>query len=586
MSQRRPLQWIEVDYDFCSLSYGSSPCSAILGTTGQSKCFNTFFTCQDDENFDAGVKTLRFCESVAGIPPRENFFPVLRSVSKRTSSVNIGGTDDNLSAFGKRASLTANLTDFSYHDGVTDKYRDERRSGVAQSDSIGYEPKDFGTFFGRLLGRWPYYPGRDIRYCEGYIDGGVLQTVSTAHYILTDFKVEEGSNRVTIKARDPLDLANNNKALVPVPVNGVLLNDITASAGSLTLTPEGIGDDSYPASGRALIGSELVEFTRSGDVVTLTSRGVAGSEASSHSAEDNFQTSYSINQQRIDIVLADLLVTYAGLDASFIPTAKWAAEIDRWAVSTVLTTDIVKPENVDKIINEIAVLGLSIWWDEDLQEVGMKTVRPVDQDTVFDINDDVLKSIRFDDRNGDRLTEILFTSVLREPTADPDDSNSYSRGRYIVAVEEKSENAFNDTQFKEINCRLLNHGDEQTVRNSGNRILNRLKLTPRIYSMTLDASMRDIGLTDVLRVQSSLVQDATGRPVTTLMQVIEKENKTSGHDFIVYAQAYTFSNRFAFIAPNDVPDYLSATDAQRARYGFICADSGRFPDNTKPYVVI
>lgn len=586
MSQREPFDYIEIDYDFCSRTYGAAPCAAVLGTTGDAKCFNTYFTCQDQANYDNAPKTLKFCKPVANIPVGQSFFPAMLSVSKRTSTVNIGGADDRLSAFGKRASLNVTLADFPYHDRATDKYQAERVSGVAQADAIGYDPEAFGTFFGRLRSRWPYYSGRPIRYVSAYLDGGTITVVKTSHYIITDLEVDGERNRVTIKARDPLDVANNKRALVPQPVNGVLAADISDVAGSLTLSPSGIGDDSYPASGRALIGSEYVAFTRSGDVVTLTERGIERTTAQSHSAGDSFQTAFSVSGARIDTVIKTLLVDFAGLDAAFIPDAAWAAEISRWAPTRLLTADIAKPENVDKIINEIAFLGISVWWDEVTQKVGLKAVRPVDGDTIYSLTDDnAIKEISFEDRDGDRLTEILFSTVLRDPTQQPDEPKNYLRGVYIVDAASKVPEAFADTRYKEINCRFLQDGNIGIARVSAKRLLNRFKLAPRRYRILLDAKDRDIGLTDVLEVQSRHLQDATGRPITTTMQVIEISEVRGGHEFEVIAQAYVFPDRPFYITPNDAPLYSAATDAQKAAFGYIVGPTLKFPDNGSAYAI-
>ena len=54
---RIPVAFIECDMDYCGNVYGSSPCTASIGVTGDDKCYNTYATCQDTANFDKTVKT-------------------------------------------------------------------------------------------------------------------------------------------------------------------------------------------------------------------------------------------------------------------------------------------------------------------------------------------------------------------------------------------------------------------------------------------------------------------------------------------------------------------------------------------------
>lgn len=590
MSQREPFEYIEIDVDYCSLTYGAGACQAALGTTGTRKCFNMFAHCQDQENFAKTTLTQRFCKPVQRIPLDQTYYPVLQDARVTTSTVNIGGTDSKLSALGRRGTLTARLKDFGHHDRGIDKYASERVSGAAQEDAVGYDPAERGTYFTKMRSRWPYYANRPMRYVVGYIDGGTLVVDKVRHYIIVEMTIDVrsgGSNDVTIKAKDVLDLADNKKAVCPAPNNGSLLSDISATATALTLSPEGIGDDEYPASGKATIGSELVAYTRSGDEVTITERGLSGTTQASHSEGDAFQIAYSIFKQRIDDTIAELLRDYAGVPEAFLPLAEWEAEITRWAGTLFLTTDILKPEGVAKLVGELAVLGVSIWWDDVAQKVGLKVIRPVDDDTVYELNDDSsIKEIAIEDRDEDRLTEVAFFSVIGDASGSAKEPENFDRQRYTIDVLSKSENAYGDTKKLDIFTRWLNHGDDRSVRIMSRRTLARLRTPPKRYKMTLDRDLDAIGLTDVLRVTSRIVTDETGAPETLLMQVVSKAPLRAGHDFEIVAQAYLYEGRFGYITANDFPVYNSASEAQRTAGAFLVGDTLKFDDDTQAYEII
>jgi hypothetical protein len=45
--------FVEIDQPFCTRTYGTAPCTAVLGTTGANKCYNTRKTCQSPANYEA-----------------------------------------------------------------------------------------------------------------------------------------------------------------------------------------------------------------------------------------------------------------------------------------------------------------------------------------------------------------------------------------------------------------------------------------------------------------------------------------------------------------------------------------------------
>lgn len=582
---REPFEYIEFDLDYCGLTYGEGACQALLGTTGLRKCFNMFRHCQDRENFDLGVKTVRLCKPGAFIPPGMDMFPCLQDVSLSSATVNIGGMDEDMAALGRRGTLEARCSDFTYHDRFFDKYQAGRISGTAQADGQGYKPEDFGTFWSRLKARWPYHSGRPARHVQGYVDGGVLTITKTRHFVLETINVDERG--AEIEAKDILKLVDNDRAVAPKQSQGVLLEDITAGDNGCTLAPEGIGDLEYPESGRALIGSELVDFTRVGDVLTFTDRGVRNTSVSDHSLDDTVQLTFSRWKAPINEVLRDLLVDYAGVNPAFIPTARWQSEIANWGWHIRLSVDIVKPEGVGDLIGELSVLGISVWWDDVNQEIGLKMIRPVDGDVVHVLTDDTaIKEIEIEDRDDERVTEIAFYHKISNPVEDHEKPESYDRNRYIVDPESKLPAAYGDTRRMEVFCRWLDHGDDLTVRVAGRRSLNRRKNAPRRYEITLDAKDDAIALTDVLRVSSRSVTDEVGIPQERLLQAISRKDPIPGHEIEVIGQSYEYEGRFGRAAPPELMGltYDTATPEQREMYAFaVATDGATFSDGTGGY---
>lgn len=609
---REPLQIVEIDIDFCTLTYGVSTCTAVLGTTGVRKCYNSWNTCQAKSVYDKGTLTLRFVNPRANLPKTSNvYFPVLESVSAFSSSVNLAGSNPRLGQLGKRGKVTVSLMDFPYHDRVTDKYASGRVDGTAQTDEGGYNPLDRGTFWTKFKRRHPNYAGRPLRVIntfietfgqsgvseDGYLlkedgsyilkeDGGKLTLdqatfgapisgVQTRHFIITEVKGPADSGRVTIEAKDVLTLAEKKSALAPKASTGELLEDITEGASSLTLSPTGIGDDEYPASGFATIGSEIVSYTRSGDAVTLTARGLKGTTAATHSAKDTFQQSIVYEEVRIDEVIADLLQNYTSINPAYIPTADYVAEGLRWAGITKINAVVAKPTPVADLLGEMAVLGASIWWDDVAQEVKFAMQHPVDINyTVKSYTEDnAIKGIVQEDRDEERITQVHFYHIQSDPTKGLTDKSNYDSLIVTLDPDAQNTNNYGETRIREIFCRWLNGTNELPISIINSRLLQRFRKAPVYQTITLDAKDIDLDLVDVIDITSRVVTDETGKQISDRVQVIEKTEVKSGHEVKITCQSYNYEDYYSFIMENTAPVYGSATETQKDRGCYIIAEA-------------
>jgi len=579
----QPFEYVELDLDYCDRTFGFGSCTAALAGTVARKCFNTFYTCRKLSVYNKSFLTYRFVQPRPNYPKGATVFPLLVSTSGRSATVNIAGSDPRMESLGERGTVTANFIDTVYHDRFVDKYADGRIDGTAQLSGIGYNPELQGTFWNKFKARNPNYAGRPMRVITAYLDGDVVTVLATRHFVISEMDGPDNNGNVTIKGKDILYLADNDKAVAPRQSRGQLVAGITVDVGqSFTLNPATIGDE-YAVSGFGTIGSELVQFTRVGDVVTLTARGLNGTTAATHAVNDTFQQTYSPRLKRIDEVIRELLVDYASINPAFIPFAAWQAEIERWAPSLTLTTDILKPTGVNELIGELAVLGISIWWDEVLQTIGLKVNRPPDTDVVKQINDFAhITEVSQEDRDADRLTEVLFNTIVIDPTKSITDSANYLRGFYLADADAKSPLAYGDTKIKEINCRWLNHGNDALVKILSKRLLNRFNKQPVRYEINLDIK-DDVALTDVIDMQSFVISDDTGASRSQLMQVISREDIIQGHSLKIACQSFAFDERYAYITENTRPVYGLSSDAQKLRGAYFVDGSLIFSDGLGAY---
>ena len=143
----KALTYVEIDVPTCGLTYGTAPCTA----AGGPKCFNTIASCQDRENFDEQVMTLRFAMPTAYLPDDIYALPSIRKVDTTPSVISLGKD------LGQRATVKITFEDHPHSDAGLDKYVTER----------AYDPYKLGTFWSKFRVRQKFIQGRRLRLIRG-----------------------------------------------------------------------------------------------------------------------------------------------------------------------------------------------------------------------------------------------------------------------------------------------------------------------------------------------------------------------------------------------------------------------------------
>lgn len=588
--KRKLVQVVEIDIPRCTLTYGSAPCAAVLGTTGVRKCYNTAATCQDVANYSAAVETIRFAMNVDGLPHDQQIYPAMsKSVDTSPAETNLGGVSERSGPLGKRARVKVSLQDFQDSDVWFDRYQSERISGAAQTDEGGYYPGDRGEYLSKLIQRVRYFEGLNCRVLEGE-EGELLSAMRARSYVITELKGPDAGGKVEFTLSDALDLANDKKAQAPKPSTGKLKIDIAASGlPSFDLTPSGVGSE-YDASGKASIGSEIVSFTRSGDTITLTERGTDGTDAAAHSVDDLFQQCYVVTDQNVDAIAYDLLLNYANVPASFITYADWQSEIGRWMAGYKLNVVIPKPTGVSKLIGELGDLGVFVWWDDTNQKIKMRANRPLDiGETAFAVTDDAViieKSAKFEYLDKERISRVMFWTGMLDATGPIDSASNFRSASVAVDGIAEGELGYDGIRLRDVFNRWLANADFGVTDVLATRLLNRYRETPKRVTFDYDAKdAASFDVADPITVTTRSLQDETGNALPTQMQVTSVQEIIPNHVLRAKAQSYVFDKRYGFITDNARPDYSASTDAERDKGTYMVGASGLFPDGTGPYLM-
>lgn len=532
---RKIFTVVELELDYCQLTYGTLPCTAAVGSTGTAPCFNTLSTCQDPNNYDNGaqpanVKIYRFCTKTADFPRDLAAVPCVESVSIAPAELAIGA------GLGKRGVATIVLTDGLNTDDGIDKYVDQR----------AYRSISQGTMLGRLLARNRYFLGRKVRIWRGYVTEGprgepTFDFANAEKRVYFMEKAEGPVNgRVTITAKDPFKLLDDERAVAPLKARGRLQSGISAVAGAATLDPAGIGDATdiygralYPTSGKIRINKEVISFTRVGDALTLTGRGQNNTVAAAHDAGDAVQPCLVYTSQALHSIANDLMTYYGRMPASMIDAAAWQEEFDTFSGGRLYTTIITEPTGINKLVEELCEQGPAYFFPDDVnEEIVYRAMRPAASAAVtLEDGPHMLKgSVSVRTRLDLRISEVVFNFGQRDPTEPLDKASNYQVS-VIRVGESATTSKYGQHRTKTINSRWLGAADRSTVEDVCDVYLQRYDEAPREISLKTAAKDAILMPGDLFKASTKRLQGIDGLPELVTFQI----TKRGGDDREQYA---------------------------------------------------
>lgn len=500
MTVRRWLTLVEIDVSICSLTYGTAPCTASVPTTGAQKCFNSVGSCQDRVNYADSTVTLRFVKDAgyqdeAGIEA----IPSLVSVDMTPGRIAPG------EGLGQRPSVAVTFRDHPHSDTGPgfDKYLSTR----------SYDPYSQGYFWAKFARRHPNLRGKSLRVIQGYV-GQALADMETRHFIIDSSNGPTLDGTFTITAKDPLKSLDGERAVAPAISPGYLNAGINSSTTSATLAPSGIGNTDYPASGYLTLGGkEIVSFTRTNDALTIT-RAQKGTTAIAHTAGDRVQICLSYTAQDPADIIEDLLTTYGGVDAAYVPIADWQSETAAYN-GQVYTGFISEPTSVKTLVAEmIEQAGLALWWADDTETLRLQVLRAISTDAqTFDETQIIAGSLRIDDQPDKRKSQVWTYFAQRTPI----DALALDNLPGIAVLEDADAEAdYGGVLIKAITSRWIPTGGRLIAERINQLQLGRYVVPPREIEFqipaTSDAALPVLG--GGYQLSHPIIQDVDGSRTT------------------------------------------------------------------------
>lgn len=527
----QPVNIIEIDQTYCSRSYGFAPCTA----NEDDNCFNTRSTCDDPENFDASTLTLKFIDNESP-PLRDGYYlPFIDSIKVSPASINRSGSNESQSPLGKRGVLTVTFNDYPHNDRLVDPYLSTRN----------YIATDRGTFWSKWRARNEYYLKRPIRLISGYLKDGQIVNTITREFFISSFSGPSSSGKVTIQAKDVLWLLEDKKAQMPLQNSGTLAADITDSSLSFSLSPSGIGDAEYSASGKAIVNDEIMSFTRTGDAITISSlanRGVEGTDATAHSLGDNFQECLEFSSEEPQDILYTALNTYAGIDASYLDKTQWDAE-QVSHLPSLYSAVIAHPTSVNKLVAEmIEQMQFTLWYDERDSKVYIRANRNVQDEIVTDLNDAknlIESSVSWNDKPKQLITRVWVYYGQLNKAKDLDEPSNYSAASLAINSSAEGSDQYDTKQIRKVFSRWIPATGGGTADLLADSYLTYYSAIPKGCSFSLSSKDRDLWLADYIRIQNYNRVDEFGNPLTVSMQVDSVQESKLGNLYSYQATEYT-----------------------------------------------
>lgn len=447
-------------------------------------------------------------------------------------------------------------------------------------------PDGNGTYFGRLLASNPYYLNRILKIHVGFFERGDtfnFANFQERRYFVKKITGPDTKGRVKIEASDVL--SQLKESTIP----GVSAGNLNASITSSATGTINIQDNDGFSSGYAIIDDEIVAYSgvSGADSIVITSRGQGGTTAEEHDADAPVRHIYQYSGNAVDCV-RDIIENYSNIDhATYIPDADWDTERDTFLSSEDVDVWALEPTDIDEVIDKIGQQTYtSFWWQDDAQEIQVKAIGPPltsvetwnDEDSILDTK----VTIKRDQRKIITQVWVYYGKI------DQSGNNSAENFEVIhINIDQDAEIGLGQPQIKKIFADYIPIAGSATASKIASRIVSQ-NSKPLEVTLQVDAkdSGRNVG--DVVDLSTDLIQGTDGLPSTTKMRIIEKAQAANNrYNYKMVFSGIERGNRYFVIAPNGLPDYDSATQEQKDKYGWIADTGGKVgAADDDPYLIL
>ncbi len=505
-----------------------------------------------DVFWDTG--TIRYCDFA--VPPGQAMQSIVQSVKVAPTRKSTG------SGVGSRALYNIKLNDTVADDGV-------------------------GTVLGRLLGANPFYRRRQIDIYVGYLtDVFDISNFQKRTYFIDNISALNDTNTITINTIDPLESLNDRRSTVPL----VSFANLSVAINAVFTGSINIGDTTNfdVAGGHCLIDKEMVSYLFvSATNINITARGTVGTTADDHSINRSVKNSYVRSITNVVDLIRDIILDFTDVNPAFIPNAQWNAERDDFLATEDMTLVVPTSKSVKTIVNQLCEqAGVSIWWDERVSEIPLKSDVPALFPEFFlTTEQNILDTGHKQTQDMRKLVTRVIYHFNKIDKAGSDDAENYADT--LETIDSQNETDLQEQGIIEIfGSYTLNSGTAVKV---SSRLITRRKRGAKEVFWNLDPKDGDVWTGNDVRMTSDLFQNASGEDTPFLIEVVEvKEVGGTLYKYRGTIISEDTHNLYALIGPNSLVDYAFETQQNRDKYGFISTNppDPQMSDGSAPYRIL
>jgi hypothetical protein len=465
--------------------------------------------------------TLRFSKATSYLPKAIEAFPNIIKIDHSPATVSLG--ED----LGTRATVKVTFEDVPHSDTGPgyDPYRLDR----------SYDPYMQGTHWGKFRARHAFLQGSPCRLIRGLEDQD-LDSMENYHFVVESISGPSSNWQFEITGKDPLKLLDGDKAQAPFPNTGVLQDDENEGSLSLVLLPSGVGNLEYPTGSSFLInigGNDIWAATRSGDTLTIVEQFIFPPfNPSFHEAGQRVQVVLSYEGQDVADIIADLLITYAGIPPIYVPLDSWRTETASF-LNTVYTGYIAEPTSVKKLISELCEqAGVILWWDDAQQQINLQVVRQISTSAAAINSDNIMKgTFDAEDQPEKRASQIWTYFNQSDPTLPIDQENNYAN--IVVSLDSDAEADYAIPAIRKVYSRWIPNGGEVTAERLNELLLTRYRTAPRQFKFKVfPENDLDISLASGHQLTMPQIQDDEGEQTSVPVQTTSIKTVEDGYEIV------------------------------------------------------
>ena len=594
-----------IELNVCANVYGSAPCTA--SNSPGFECTNSFATCQDPANYvrKGGLTPGAVVLSTNDSGPRGNYY-----------SNELGGTE-LIAEYPCIDKITHNPTEIKRGDGVasrgsvdiicTDFAGWPQQASYHQHDPYYATREDNtrGSFFGKLLSRFPYLNGAavEIKVFElvrSGADGIGRQEIQRHNYLVDRVDGPTSKGRVTIKCKDYLTMADPGTSQFPLADGTILDGELSKNGTSIPIKNSTAAN--WSNGDYCVIDDEAILIgTYTSTLLTGCTRAQLGTAAAIHDDETPVLLAKVYTDVNVIDIIYALLVEVAGVPASLVPYNDDPGDPDEWddlkageLSSYNLTQVLSEPTGVMTHLNDICKdCYLNLWFDTTENTFRLSNTNTADAvltaTEVTEADHMLEESVTVREMRKGMISQVWVYYGRVEITG-PAEANNYKNVAINVNTALESANAWNRKNVKAIAAKWLDTSGAVAIITAF-RWAQENDIPRREATWTQDfnsASALTVGR--YVNLRTDFVQDYLGLPDESTWQIIKIKELELGITRQITASVLRPTDlsgaRFAKIVnvANENVEYGDATPADRDLWGWIAATDG-FENKDEPYLM-